>query len=161
MRTEVSGTASAAGQMIEGRMDVVWDEPAVVLDLKWGKSVNMERIETGTAIQLAAYAAMREAEGFSAEAAYLVLLTPDPSAEPGRHLAVDALIQGSHRASETWSATAATLRRRRESLSVGQIEAPGATGDEVEPFCSSDGLQIAPPCGYCEFAGICGRGGAR
>ena len=161
VRTEVWGTVSAAGQSIRGRLDIVWDEPAVVLDLKWGKSANVERVKTGTAIQLAAYAAMCEPEGRSAETAYFVLYNQDLLAEPGGCLAVDARVQGILRASATWSATVATLVRRRESLSVGRVEAPGATGDDVEPACSPGGLQIAPPCGYCDFAAICGRGGAR
>jgi ATP-dependent helicase/nuclease subunit B len=161
LKTEVTGKAVAAGQVLEGRLDLLWDEPAVVLDLKWGKSAQVVKLKTGTAIQLSAYAAMREAEGQSAETAYFVLQNQDLLAEPGGRLARDAREQGSHRASETWSAVVATLQRRRDSLCAGRLEAPGATGDDVQPALSPDGLVVAPPCKHCRFTGLCGLGGAR
>lgn len=161
IRTEVPGELVAAEQTIRGRLDLVWDEPAVVLDLKWGKSSQVKRLETGTAIQLAAYAAMQQAEGRSAETAYFVLLNQQLLVEPGGRLAEDGRAPGQQRASEVWSAAVATMRRRRASLGAGQVEAPGAGGEEVDAAFSPSGLTIAPPCPYCRFAGLCGREGGR
>jgi RecB family exonuclease len=159
--TESVGRTVAAGQAIEGRLDLVWDDPDAVLDLKWGKSTHVERLKTGTAIQLAAYAAMRATEGRSAETAYFVLQNQHLLAEPGGRLAGDARFQGGHRASETWSATVETFQRRRESLSAGRLEAPGAAGDDGQSALLAAGVEVAPPCKYCVFTGICGRRGAR
>lgn len=161
IRTEVPGEVVAAEQTIRGRLDLVWDEPAVVLDLKWGKSSQVKRLETGTAIQLAAYAAMQRSEGRAAETAYFVLLNQQLLAEPGGRLAADGRVPGQQRASEVWSAAVATMRRRRESLGAGRVEAPGAGGEEVDAAFSPSGLTIAPPCPYCRFAGLCGREAAR
>jgi RecB family exonuclease len=161
VRTELSGETSIEGQTVRGRLDVVWSEPDVVLDLKWGKSAYVEKVETGTAIQLAAYAAMRAPEGRSVETAYFVLQNQDVLAGCGGRLAEDARVQGLLRASETWSSTATTLRDRRDSLAAGRIEAPGAMGNDLDPSCSPAGVQIAAPCRYCEFPSLCGRQGAR
>jgi RecB family exonuclease len=160
--TEVTGQVVVAGQTLKGRLDVVWDQPAMVLDLKWGKSSQVERLKTGTAIQLAAYAAMKQAEGHAAETAYFVLQNQQLLAEPAGRLAAEgAFVPGRQRASEIWSAAVATLQRRRDSLGAGQVEAPGAGGEDVAAVFSPNGLTIAPPCTYCRFAGLCGRGHAR
>jgi ATP-dependent helicase/nuclease subunit B len=161
LKTEVPGKAVAAGQVLEGRLDLVWDKPGVVLDLKWGKSAQVEKLTTGTAIQLAAYAAMRGSDKQSSETAYFVLQNQHLLAEPGGCLPGDAREQGSHRVSETWAAIVAILPRHRASLGAGRLVAPGATGDDVQPALSQDGLVVAPPCKRCRFTGLCGRRGAR
>ena len=159
--TEVPGQLDVAGQVVKGRLDLVWEQPAVVFDLKWGKSAHVERLKAGAAIQLAAYAAMQNAEGRAAESAYFVLQSQQVLSEPGGLLAADAIERGHHRASETWAATLATMQLRSQSLRAGQLEAPGATGDDVRAALSPDGVTVAPPCKYCRFAGLCGRMGVR
>jgi ATP-dependent helicase/nuclease subunit B len=159
--TEQEGDMVVQGQGIKGRLDLVWEEPAVVLDLKWGKKPCAERLKAGTALQLAAYAAMRAVDGRPAETAYFSLLTQDLLAEPGGRLAPDARMVGAYRSSDTWSAALVTLQQRRESLSRGQLEAPGAEEKEVKPAYAPTGLRLEPPCRYCSFGGLCGREGAR
>jgi ATP-dependent helicase/nuclease subunit B len=161
VRTEQPAETVARGHVIKGWVDVVWDEPNVLLDLKWGKSSNARRLETGTALQLAAYAAMRAVEGRPAETAYFSLLTQDLMSEPGGRLAEDARIKGLHQSSVTWSAALVTLQRQREALAAGQLEASGTGEDEVEPECSPTALRLPAPCEYCSFGGLCGRQGAR
>ncbi len=160
VRAELPAGTVAGGQAIQGRLDVVWDEPAVVLDLKWGKRSHATRLESGTAVQLAAYAAMRAVDGRPAESAYFSLLTQDLLAEPGGRLAADACLEGGYRSSETWAAALATLQGRREALARGELEAPGAVEDEVKPMYAPSGLRLALPCQYCSYAGLCGRQGA-
>lgn len=161
VRTEIDGETVAVGVTLRGRLDLVWEDPDVVLDLKWGKGRQLEKLTRGTAIQLAAYAAMRAGEGHRSETAYFVLLNQHLLAEPGGVLAQDARELGSQRAADTWSATRASLEQRRQSLAAGQLEAPGAEGTKRESAFSPAGLQVAPPCTYCDYAGLCGRGGAR
>lgn len=159
IRTEVPGKTVAAGQVLEGRLDLVWDEPAMVFDLKWGKRAQVQKLETGTAIQLAAYAAMQATDGRSVETAYFVLQTQQLLAEPGGRLAAEgrARVPGRERAAEVWSAAVATMRRRREALGAGRVEAPGAGGEDVEAAFSPAGLTVAPPCTYCRFGVLCGQ----
>lgn len=159
VETEVPGRMVASGLTIEGRLDVVWDRPAIVLDLKWGKRRNAERLQSGTAMQLAAYAAMREVDGRRPETAYFVLQTQDVLAEPGGLLGPEADLQGQHASSQVWSAAVSSIQRRREELSTGHLEAPGAVGD-LDPSFSATALQLSPPCRYCSFGALCGRGGA-
>jgi ATP-dependent helicase/nuclease subunit B len=161
VRAEQAGETVVQGQAIKGRLDLVWDEPAVVLDLKWGKRSSAERLKSGTALQLAAYGAIRAVDGRPAETAYFSLLTQDVLAEPGGRLAVDACMQGAYRSSDTWSAALVTVQQRRESLARGQLEAPGAVDEEVKPAYAPTGLRLGLPCRYCSFGGLCGREGAR
>src|SRR5690606_30615970 len=44
MKTEDSGEVVASGQAIKGYMDLVWDDPAVLLDLKWGKTAHVKKL---------------------------------------------------------------------------------------------------------------------
>ena len=60
--TEVPRAMGTPGQTIVGRLDLLWEDPAVVIDLKWGKKTCAGEMETGTSVQLAAYAAMNEIE---------------------------------------------------------------------------------------------------
>lgn len=161
IKTEVAGRVVAAGQSIDGRLDHVWEDPDVVIDLKWGKRTQVEKLETGSAVQLAAYAAMRKTEGRSAETAYFILQNQQLLSEPGGRLAGDARMQGTYVASDTWSAVVEALVRRRDAVSRGMLEAPGAAGDEVRSSFSPGGLAVAPPCKYCGFNVLCGREGAR
>ena len=70
MRTEVDGAVTLGGQRIGGRIDLLWESPDVVLDLKWGKGNAQTLLQAGAALQLAAYQAMLQAEGRSADTAY-------------------------------------------------------------------------------------------
>ncbi len=161
MKSELLIKVAMAGQTMEGRLDLVWDDPAVLLDLKWGKGTQMEKLKTGTAIQLAAYAAMREAEGRPSEAAYFVLQSQELLAEPGGRFSADAKVPGNHRVSEIWSAAVAALEARLSAMAQGWLDAPGATGDDLKSELLPTGIEVAPPCKYCDFTGLCGRGGAR
>ena len=104
---------------------------------------------------------MRAAKGSRPESGYYVLNSQQLLAEPGGLLATGALLQGSQTASATWAAAVVTFLRRRADLAEGRLEAPGAEGEDVTGSFAADGLTVAPPCRYCGFSGLCGRGGAR
>jgi hypothetical protein len=159
--TETPRRLVVAGQAVEGSVDVVWADPPVVLDLKWGQKRYEDKLASGTALQLGAYGAMLAAEGKTAETAYFALLTQNLLAEPGGRLAADASDVGEHATARTWSAAVATLEQRRADLRAGRLEAPGATEEEIKPALTPAGLTLAPECRYCGFAGLCGRKGAR
>jgi hypothetical protein len=120
-------------------------------------------METGTAIQLAAYAAMNELDGRRPETAYFVLLTQQLLAEPGGRLAVGATMTGAYSSSQVWSAALLSIQRRRDDLATGRLEAPGALGAlaaQIDPGFSPTALRLVPPCRHCNYGGLCGRTGA-
>ena len=159
-KTELQGSATLSGQSINGRIDLVWPKPPVVIDLKWGRSTNAAKLETGTAIQLAAYAEMMAGQGPRPEIAYYALNVQRVLAPPGGVLAAGSPT-GEHTAAEMWSAAAAGFERCRDSLAEGRLVAPGAEVDEVKSSFAPDGLVVKPPCFYCDFAPLCGREAAQ
>lgn len=161
IHTELECAIPVQDLTIRGHLDLVWDTPPVVLDLKWGKSTQWDKLENGTALQLGAYSAMRASGGAFPETAYFSLVTQELLAEPGGRLQADGQVPGQHRAPDVWKATVAALKRRRAELNAGQLEAPHAAGDEVEAQLAGGDVRIAPPCKYCSFGALCGRTGAR
>lgn len=159
VRTEVESKVISAGQEIAGRIDVLWDEPRVVIDLKWGKARYAELLKTGTAVQLAAYAAMLGGGG-AVETAYLSLATRDLLTEPRGRLQGDGHAPGQFDSHTVWNATKDALEARRAALAEGRLEAPGAADEPPHSELSAATLQLTPPCRYCSFSALCGRGDA-
>jgi hypothetical protein len=61
---------------------------------------------------------------------------------------------------ETWAAARAGVAARAEHLAAGVVEASGVGSDDEVPAESGiegDTLVVAPPCRWCDFAGLCGR----
>ena len=114
VQTELDGRTSVLGQAIGGRMDLVWDDPPVVVDLKWGKKDPETKLETGTALQLTTYAAMRGSESRRVETAYFILQTQDLLGEPEGRLASEARMRGAHPAPQ-----------------IGQPPSPAFSGHET------------------------------
>jgi hypothetical protein len=159
--TEIVARAELDGRAFEGRMDLVLENPAVVLDLKWSKGAHVQALKAGTAIQLAAYAAIRRATGQPPETGYFTLQTQDLLMEPGGCLAGEAREIGSYRALEIWPSVLALYRQRLEAIASGSLEAAGATREDSQSSFTPGWLHVAPPCRYCEHATLCGRVGAR
>jgi hypothetical protein len=158
VKTEAESKVGAIGLEIAGRLDVVWDRPRVVIDLKWGKATYQRLLETGTAVQLATYAAMQGGAGV-VETAYYSLLTRDLLTEPRGRLRTDGYAPVAVDNQTTWTATKATLEGRQAELAAGRLQAPGAAADPPEPALLGAVLQLAPPCRYCSYGELCGRGG--
>lgn len=153
---ELELTGDLDGLPLGGRADLVLADPDVVIDLKWGQGAARDKLSTGSALQLAAYADMT---GASPEVAYYIasrqrLLGGPGTALPGAEAA------GEHAIAETWRGAAEAVRIRAAELARGQLTAPGATADPPPSSLEGGVLTIAPGCDYCELASLCGRRGA-
>jgi len=182
-RTELSVETVVSGQRLGGRMDLVWEEPGVIVDLKWGKSKPQKLLETGAAVQLAAYGAMwQQSEGGRGqsaqtpeaspgaraqdptpfpEMAYFCLQTQEFLTEPGSRFGADGKVCGNHKASATWSGVSTALAGGRAALAAGRLQATGVAQDPPRSGLSPTGLVVGPPCDYCGFSSLCGLRGAR
>lgn len=160
VQTEVESKIGAGEFEIAGRIDLVWSQPRTVIDLKWGKATYETLLETGTAVQLATYAAM-QAGGSVVEGAYYSLLTRDLLTEPRGRLRADGYAPGGFDSRSIWTATMATLDGLKVDLAAGKLQAPGATGEPPKPAHLGATLQLAPPCRYCSYGALCGQGGAK
>jgi ATP-dependent helicase/nuclease subunit B len=146
------------GVALRGFADLVLGSPDVVLDLKWGRTTYVEKLKTGTALQLAAYAQLLAGGSTPPEAGYFVLKRQELLGEPGSVLP-GATIPGTTRSETTWRAAMVSLARRRRELEAGQLAAPAADGTEVAARLATDGLTLEPECVYCSLDGLCGRSG--
>jgi ATP-dependent helicase/nuclease subunit B len=155
---EMKAKGKLAGIAVEGTADLVLSGPDVVLDLKWGKTTNRDRLIGGTALQLAAYAELFQQEKRRPEVAYFTLRTQELLGEHGCTLP-GAIMPGEHRARDTWRAAVVALRQRLAELERGELSAPGAGGEEVDAGLAGGQLVIGPDCMYCELDALCGRRG--
>jgi RecB family exonuclease len=144
----------AGSLTVEGRADLVLDEPPVVVDLKWGASIYREQLRAGTAIQLAIYAALA---GVST-GAYLALRDQRLMSTPGCGLR-NASEPGAYSIDEISRAATAAVGARMHELRMGQLLAPGALVDVTRSRIDAGRIDLAPPCDHCELDGMCGRRG--
>ena len=151
------------GTRLVGTPDLVIGPPPRIIDLKWGGgSYRRDSLARGGAYQLAAYGRLVTGKAKTLPAAYYILesqrlltVTPDafPGAEPVEGPILDAVWEGLEKAHAA----------RRKELKAGQLLATGlAESDELEPperdALNDDGLlEVAPPCGYCDYGGLCGK----
>jgi len=157
--TEIDAAGLHAGVGIRGRADLVLHDPDVVLDLKWGKSTSQEHLRRGTTLQLAAYAELFAVEQRRPETAFFVL---DRQEILGEHASTlpGARTPGLHRADDVWRAAVAAIHARAGELERGDLAAPAADGTDVGAGLTGGVITIEPRCGYCDFDGLCGRGGS-
>lgn len=154
--TELALTRVVNGVTVAGRADIVLDDPELVIDFKWGGSVNRERLASGTAVQLAAYAEMGRRGDVLPGIAYFVLRSQELLAPAGT-LVRDATRVGAHTAAEMWHATLAALGARSQELAGGRLSAPGAIRDPKSSALIDGVMRVSPACKYCELATLCGR----
>jgi hypothetical protein len=154
--TEIEKTMKVDGRPITGTLDLLLQDPDMVIDLKWGKSHYRGLLESGTHVQLATYAAMVKRGKVFPETAYFSLNDQTLLAEPNGRLAADWRAPGPHCAPAVWQGTVQSLNRRVSELAKGQLIAPVLAEDEVEPRLDGEGVHVAPRCGYCQFGALCG-----
>jgi hypothetical protein len=155
--TELEASATLCGVTVAGKADLVLSAPDVVLDLKWGASSNRQRLASGTALQLAAYAELFRTEGRYPEVAYFALRAQELLGEEACTLP-SARIPGQHLTRDVWRAAEAAIGARVAELARGELFAPGADADVLGALANGV-ITIAPPCEYCGFGGLCGRKG--
>lgn len=158
---EMPLAGTIAGVRIAARADLVLDAPFHVIDFKWGGASHRERLRTGTAVQLAIYAALARGEGAVLPGvAYLTLRDHRLLSTRGSGLAT-ADEMGTHTVEEMLDAVQRVIEARIGELSDQRLTAPGAGGEEVSRSRIVDGaMRLAPPCQYCDYDGLCGRRGA-
>jgi hypothetical protein len=147
--SEMSHDTTVMGQRIEGHLDLVLSSPDFVLDLKWGRKRNREHLASGTAVQLAAYAAMRgprcDQPDVDVGIGYFILRTQELFTEPDPTLA-GGYAPGRHRGKVIWKATLDELRSRQDELGRGLMIAPGTTSEKLTSVM--DGTRLVRLTGY-------------
>jgi RecB family exonuclease len=152
---ETSHDGDLDGIPLTGKIDLLLSTPEVILDLKWGRTTNYEKLRAGVALQLAVYAELLSTPH---EVGYFALQTQELFAPQGTQLP-DARAVGTVRANETWRGALTVLGERREQLAHGVLHAPAADGSKHESGLANNRLTLAPECGYCSFGGLCGQNG--
>lgn len=146
---------------IQGRPDLVLDDPRIVLDVKWQRrDARVRALEEGTALQLATYAHLVDGPDASYGIGFLIAHSGElvvtgahlPGATRVDGLAVDAV----------WQAVVSAYQLRRHEVAQRKVLATGVVEhDEDSPPTKdvvADGrLQLAPPCKYCSYGILCGQ----
>jgi RecB family exonuclease len=159
-------TADAAIGALEGRLDLRLVDArgqSAVLDLKWGASKYLERLEKGRAVQLAVYARAVDASA-PAPAGYFALLSGQIVAQDARMMPERAVSGPS--LAETWRRVDATAKAVMETLARGEVPVSGVK--RALPLLDALGvagtergrhLEHAPDgaCEHCAYGAICGR----
>ena len=136
-------------------------DPDLVVDFKWGVTGRKQSLESGSALQLAAYAHLsRDGAGPGAGAlpgiAYFILNNQRVFAERGTCL-TEADCPGDASAADTWAGAVVAFQQRLGELALGRLAAPGALDDPEDSALAGGMLRMAPNCSYCELHGLCGR----
>jgi len=150
-------TGTFGSQKLQGRADIVVNDPYTVIDLKrsWAKFYK-KKMATGTALQIVIYGwLLKEAKGVFPELAYYTLedqtfLTTDPIHFPNGE---EVEIQPSD---DVWQAFEDTFNEAWQVLNSGLVTCPG-NGDEVESRLEDGRLILEPPCRFCDYDVLCGR----
>ena len=166
-RVEQTREASTFAGRLAGTADLVTGPDAVVVDLKWGGlGYRRGSLEKGSALQLAAYAALESAAtgGVKPEGAYFILRNQ-------RLLTTSDRFPGAERVrgvspQETWLGTERAWKAAWQEAAQGDLRARGvpdeANGGAVAPDKShldAEGvLQSQAGCGFCEYGALCGLG---
>lgn len=140
---------------VAGRADLVIESPDHLIDLKWGTSSHREELRTGTAVQLAIYAALlRDRVG----AGFLAIRDQRVLAACGSRLPL-ATEPGEHPIDDMIAAARAALDERIAELAQARTVAPGALEEAPRSRLIDGKLLLAPDCEYCELGTLCGRRG--
>jgi ATP-dependent helicase/nuclease subunit B len=171
--TEVEAAALTRWGMrdLEGRIDLLLrsaDGRDVILDLKWGRRTYSDLLESGLAIQLAVYAAVRRLATGASDlpvAAYFSLSRGELLAtEIGSFVGVRTL--SGPKLSETWTKLEKTVGLVETSLSRGDVLVTGVSRSlglldaaRVPEAERSRYLDVQPhaACSYCDYSALCGR----
>ena len=141
---------------LEGRADIVFAHPDLVLDYKWSTSTHRDRLEDGTAVQLATYAELgRQGEAFPG-VGYLNLQNQKLFVSPGTAIPGVRPVGKVH-VKDVWAATRSAIDQRRRELGEGRLVAPGALLDADESSLNEGVLRIEPGCHYCAYSTLCGK----
>lgn len=140
---------------VVGRADLVIEAPEHLLDFKWGTSSHREALRTGTAVQLAIYAALLHEH---AGAGFLGIRDQRLLAARGSRIPL-ATEPGDHSVEKMLAAVRGALEGRIGELAEGRAVAPGALEVAQRSRVVDGMLRLAPDCDHCELGTLCGRRG--
>lgn len=160
LMTEQTQEGQAFGTKFSGGLDLVLGKKAkaVIVDLKWsGAPYRRSSLEKGSAIQLASYAELLLQSGFKEPAvAYFIIQSQTWLSTSAKAAAEDTRVADPQ--VDTWELTTKAHAAAWKAVSKGALSAPGTQANSAEQTTVEEGeLQVAPPCGFCDFSGICGR----
>ena len=150
------------GGVLEGRLDLLLQRPAdglrLVLDAKWTRSGKRyrESLALDRSVQLSAYAWLAEVLGQPVTAGYFLIRQArlhTAQAEPIAGAAVDGADLP-----RTWVRVLRSYAAALDEVKEGHLVAAGvASSPSGEPADDDDDrLEVAPPCGWCDYRALCG-----
>lgn len=150
---------------LRGTPDLVLEDPRgklVLLDFKWaGAASHRDDLERGTALQLAAYAALLRSRGLPVRTLGYLVLRSHRLMVRGEALAF-AQCLSPDLLDATWSAAERAFEARVGELARGEVRAEGVWVAGHTPIGAPaiDGgrLVVPPPCAFCALDLLCGRG---
>lgn len=159
METRFSRKVPELDFELHGIPDLVADD--AVIDFKRGGSRRWrEKLESGTATQMACYAHLCQdklSKYLPSCGVFIIreaaMLTTDQGIFPGAEGLKGPSIE------QTWEALVSAVDQRFKEFAAGIIHAPGAS--EAPPKKSTvdeSGMVLVSSCDYCKAAGLCGRG---
>jgi hypothetical protein len=157
LATEEPVEDAAFGGAYKGIPDIVTAPNKAIIDLKLGgQAYRRKSLERGTSYQLASYAYLLAGGNVAKfpQAAYYIMRTRRLIGLSGAFGA-----QGVDGPSlvETWDGLKAAHAAAWGAIEAGRFTAP-ANGDPPEEDALVDGvLVLEPPCGFCDYAALCGR----
>jgi hypothetical protein len=158
--TEQEHVGKAFGTTFGGVIDLVLKkgQRRAVVDLKWsGARYRRELLVGGTALQLAAYVELLTQAGFKEAAVAYFIIQSQALLSAERSLVDGGALDAEVGPAQTWAALEAAHKAAWKKAKAGALEAPGVTLPAPETGLDEDGLTVSPPCGFCDFSGICGR----
>ena len=153
----------AFGTTVAGRVDLLLENPPLVVDLKLsGAKYKREELESGSAYQLAVYANLvgTPKRKTNPAVAYFILVEQRWLTTDGH--AIDGVFpERGPTTFDTWKALERAVAAEAAELALGQVTARGCgEEDSSEDACgiADDGrLHLSSPCRFCDFDGLCGR----
>ncbi|MFZ5572870.1 MAG: PD-(D/E)XK nuclease family protein [Thermodesulfobacteriota bacterium] len=148
------------GVTLEGRPDLVLDNPLAVVDFKrGGVDFRKGEITNGTSVQLAVYGRLlrkRKNSPFPPAAYFMLkagqLITGDAQAFPEA-----AAIDDAPPLSDTWQAIETTCQAIRAELEQGDIPISGNQEDAPKKSHLTEGRIYLTACNYCDLGVLCGK----
>ena len=147
------------GIEIEGRPDLVLENPDAVIDFKrGGVSYRQGELTNGVGLQLAIYGHLvrkKETAPFP-PVAYLMLkagqvITVDSKTFP------DAQVFEGPGPEETWRGVKKSFKKIWSDLNDGTVNAPGNDPDGAPESTLTDDRLFLEPCKFCDLAVLCGQ----
>ena len=150
------------GTRLTGTPDLVIDSPRRIIDFKWaGIGYRRDLLARGGAYQLAVYGRLAAGKGGMLPAAYYILasrrlLTASPDAFPGAEVVSGPELEAVWNGLECAHAARRKELKARLVIAAGFLESEEATLPEHDALTEDGVLELARPCRFCDYAGLCG-----